>query len=370
MSNPSPPSPTAADPRTARSRGRAGRGTPPPLSVDQLAAGVVSGDRRVLARAVSLIESVRPGDARPARQLLEQLLHRTGGSLRIGITGMPGAGKSTFISRLGIDLCRKGRRVAVLAVDPSSSVSGGSILGDRTRMSELASQPNAYIRPSPTSGTLGGVGRRTREVMLLCEAAGFDVVIVETVGIGQSEAAVADLVDGVIALILPASGDDLQGIKRGLLECVDVIAINKADGENEKPAHRAAADFSAAMAVLHPVPAGRPAVMACSARTGYHIQDVWHAVEHAVADRITTGEYDDRRRRQRLVWLESLVRERLDDLLARSCSASSAFASARQDVTRRGVPPTVAADAVVSALLDEIARSGRGAPADRCGEAT
>src|SRR5215207_9815890 len=227
---------------------------PPPrrreLTVDDYDTGVRTGDVAVLARALTLIESSSPRHQPPAEELLARRLPHTGRSVRVGITGVPGVGKSTFIEALGVHLVGRGRRVAVLAVDPSSGISGGSILGDKTRMARLATNPAAYIRPSPSAGTLGGVARKTRETMLVCEAAGYDVVLVETVGVGQSETVVADMTDCFLALMLPGAGDELQGIKRGLLELVDVIAVNKADGPTRAAAELAAGQYRTALQSL------------------------------------------------------------------------------------------------------------------------
>ncbi|HLU42943.1 MAG TPA: methylmalonyl Co-A mutase-associated GTPase MeaB, partial [Microthrixaceae bacterium] len=223
-----------------------------PLSVDAYVEGVLAGDRAVLARTITLVESRSPRHREAAREVLERLLPHTGGAHRVGITGVPGVGKSTFIDQLGVNLTSAGHRVAVLAVYPTSSRTGGSILGDKTRMERLAVDPDAFIRPSPAGATLGGVARSTRETILVCEAAGFDVVLVETVGVGQSETVVADMVDFFLVLMLAGAGDDLQGIKKGILELADMIAINKADGDNREQAERAAADYRAALHLMRP----------------------------------------------------------------------------------------------------------------------
>jgi LAO/AO transport system kinase len=247
------------------------------LSVDDYARGVLAADRAVLGRAISLIESTKPSDEATAQQVLTRLLSGTGRAMRIGITGMPGAGKSTFIERLGSMLTERGHRVAVLAIDPSSRVSGGSILGDRTRMGKLSSDPRAFIRPSPSGGTLGGIARKTREAMLVCEAAGFDIVLIETVGVGQSETAIADMSDVVVALAIPGAGDELQGIKRGLLELVDLIVVNKAEGENAAKARTAAAEYAAAARVMRGDDThSAVSVLTCSALTG---EGVWRVFE-------------------------------------------------------------------------------------------
>jgi LAO/AO transport system kinase len=281
------------------------------LTVDDYFAGVRSGDVAVLARALTLIESSSPRHQPLAEALLTQVLPHTGCAIRVGITGVPGVGKSTFIEALGLHLVRSGLRVAVLAVDPSSSISGGSILGDKTRMPRLSAELAAYIRPSPTSGTLGGVARRTRESMLVCEAAGYRVVLIETVGVGQSETVVADMTDCFLALMLPGAGDELQGIKRGLLELVDVIAVNKADGPTRTAAELAAEQYRVALQSL----AGRhqdpPAVQTCSALHQEGVEAVWGAVERRHARLTASGELAQRRQRQNLRWLWNLVEDQL-----------------------------------------------------------
>src|SRR5881628_1037098 len=223
-----------------------------PSRPEALAADVRAGDRRALAKAITLVESTRPDHEEAAQRLLGLLLPHTGGAVRVGVSGVPGVGKSTFIEALGLYLIGLGKRVAVLAVDPSSALSGGSILGDKTRMPRLAAAPDAFIRPSPSAGSLGGVTRRTREALLVCEAAGYDVVLVETVGVGQSEYAVASMVDFFLVLMLAGAGDELQGMKRGILELADAVAINKADGDNTTPAAHAAAQYRSALNLLRP----------------------------------------------------------------------------------------------------------------------
>ncbi|MGE3964361.1 MAG: methylmalonyl Co-A mutase-associated GTPase MeaB, partial [Planctomycetota bacterium] len=259
--------------------------SPPPgpgrreLTVEELEQGVRGGDRGVLGRAISLVESQRSDHRDLAASLLSRLLPLTGKAHRIGLSGVPGVGKSTFIETLGRRLLDQGRRVAVLAVDPSSPVSGGSILGDKTRMMLLAGDPRAFVRPSPSSGATGGVGRRTREAILLCEAAGFDVVFVETVGVGQSETVVADMVDTFVLLLIPGAGDQLQGIKRGILEVADVIAINKADGPQRALAQIAQGEYRSALQLLRGGdPGGVPAVLSCSALENVGLDELWAAV--------------------------------------------------------------------------------------------
>jgi len=266
----------------------------------------------MLARAITLIESKRADHQKKARQLVQELLPRTGNAIRVGITGAPGVGKSLTIDTLGSHLTGKGHKVAVLAVDPSSTRTGGSILGDKTRMARLAVDPNAFVRPSPSSGTLGGVAAKTRETMLLCEAAGFDVILVETVGIGQSETAVADMTDFFLALMLPGAGDELQGIKKGLVELADMIAINKADGDNIKRATAAAAEYRAALHILAPrSPNWTPPVLTCSALTGDGIAELWARIlEHR--ERMTnSGEHPALRREQQVKWMWSMLEQRV-----------------------------------------------------------
>jgi LAO/AO transport system kinase len=280
--------------------------------VTDLVARLTSGDRRSLARAITLIESTRPDHRQQAEALVGDILPSTGASLRLGISGVPGVGKSTFIEAFGLHLLDAGHRVAVLAVDPSSPRSGGSILGDKTRMEVLSRHPNAFIRPSPSSGTLGGVARRTREAMLCVEAAGFDIVLVETVGVGQSEIAVAGLTDMFLLLLTPAGGDDLQGIKKGIVELADLIVVNKADGDLMAAAMRAHRDYAAALHLLRPPPGvWSPKVMKCSAITGDGISEVWSAVQefHQVAE--NTGSFNTRRSEQAAAWMWDEITETL-----------------------------------------------------------
>ena len=281
--------------------------------LDALAAGVRAGRRASLARAITLVESRRDDHQVQAGMLLEMLLPWTGQAARVGITGVPGVGKSTFLERLGMDLIRAGRRVAVLAVDPSSQRSGGSILGDKTRMSELAADDRAYVRPSPSGGSLGGVHRKTREAMLLCEAAGYDVVLVETVGVGQSETAVASMVDTFCVLMLPGAGDELQGIKRGILELADVLVVHKADGERLGLARSAARDLHAALRLFGARDAGwQPPVLLASSVLDAEtagIDAVWRAILDHSATLRAAGRFDPRRADQQVQWLWSMVDE-------------------------------------------------------------
>jgi LAO/AO transport system kinase len=277
-----------------------------------LAAGVRAGDRRALAKAITLLESTRPDHRRRADALLDSLLVATGHALRVGISGVPGVGKSTFIESLGTFLTGRGHRVAVLAVDPSSGISGGSILGDKTRMERLSTDERAYIRPSPTSGALGGVAERTREAMLVCEAAGYDVVLVETVGVGQSETAVAGMTDLFVLLQLPNAGDDLQAMKKGIMELADLVVINKADLDLDA-AIRAEAQVTSALRVLRNPGAARAQVrvLRTSALSGDGLAAFWEAIGALRAQREASGEFAERRRRQSLAWLWDEVHARL-----------------------------------------------------------
>jgi LAO/AO transport system kinase len=310
-------------------------------TLDEFEAGVRAGNVAVLARALTLIESSSPRHQPVAEALLTRLLPHTGGAVRVGITGVPGVGKSTFIEALGLHLVRRGRRVAVLAVDPSSGVSGGSILGDKTRMPRLAAERAAYIRPSPSAGTLGGVARKTRESLLVCEAAGYNVVLVETVGVGQSETAVADMSDCFLALMLPGAGDELQGIKRGLLELVDVIAVNKADGPNQAAAELAAGQYRTALESLAGRQEEAPPVLTCSALHGSGVHAVWDAVEGRYARLAAGGSLMGRRRRQTLRWLWALVEERVRQAL----HANAAVKAVRDELERQVLAGTTPAGA-------------------------
>jgi LAO/AO transport system kinase len=268
--------------------------------------------RASLAKAITLIESTREDHQREAQSLLTSLLPDTGRSIRIGITGVPGVGKSTFIEAIGMHVIEQGHKVAVLAIDPSSTRTGGSILGDKTRMGRLAQHESAYIRPSPTSGSLGGVARRTREGMLLCEAAGYDVIIVETVGVGQSEIEVADMVDMFILLLLPGSGDELQGIKKGIVELADLLVVNKADGDLLPQAKRVRTDYAAALRMLHPASEHwQPTAVTCSALEGKGIDAVWEQVENYRSAMHNSGLLDAKRGLQAKAWMWKEIRETL-----------------------------------------------------------
>lgn len=322
-------------------------GAPRPLTAEQHAEGVLAGDRAVLARTITLLESSNVEHRRIAQQVLARLLPHSGGAHRVGITGVPGVGKSTFIDQLGVNLTGAGHRVAVLAVDPTSRRTGGSILGDKTRMERLSVDPAAFIRPSPAGRTLGGVARATREAILVCEAAGFDVVLVETVGVGQSETVVADMVDCFVVLMLAGAGDELQGIKKGVLELADLVAVNKADGPNEERARRAAADYRAALHLMRPAsPTWSPPVLTCSGLTNEGLDELWHQVE-VHRERLTaTGELDARRRDQQVRWLWSMLDERLRDDLRSHPEVVELLESVERSVRDGEVAATAAVDQV------------------------
>lgn len=346
MSGPDPNGPRAAGsgpdgPAATRPRRRE-------LSVADLYAGVRAGDRAVLGRAITLVESNRREHQDRAQELLQRLLPHTGGAQRVGITGVPGVGKSTFVDSLGTWLVQRGHRVAVLAVDPTSALSGGSILGDKTRMERLAAAPEAFIRPSPSGGSLGGVARKTRESLLVCEAAGFDVVLVETVGVGQSETVVAEMVDFFLVLLLAGAGDELQGVKRGILELADLLAINKADGDNLLPAQRARRQYESALELMRPpTPTWRPTVLTCSARHDEGLEPIWRQVEAHRAALAATGEFEAHRRRQLVRWMWSIV----EDYLVGRAHAAPGAAALEQDLLGGRTTPTLAARALLQEVL-------------------
>jgi LAO/AO transport system kinase len=320
--------------------------------VPQLAASILAGDRRALARAITLVESTRPDHRADASALLDAVMASTGRSHRVGISGAPGAGKSTFIEALGLHLVGLGNRVAVLAIDPSSQVSGGSILGDKTRMEELSRDPNAYIRPSPSRGTLGGVARRTREAMLMCEAAGFDVVIVETVGVGQSEVAVAGMVDLFALVLSPAAGDDLQGVKRGIVEIADLIVVNKCDGDLEAAAMRTAADYANAAHFLRArSQAWTARVLRVSALMRQGIGEVWSGVLEHHAALMASGELARRRADQNGQWMWSEINEGLIEFVRSDASTARRIDELEQLVRVGAISPTAAAQQVLGAIV-------------------
>ncbi len=318
---------------------------------DATVAAIREGNRRILAKTITLIESSLSVHQAQAQEILECLLPFTGRAVRLGITGVPGVGKSTFTESLGMMLVEKGHRVAVLAVDPSSTRSGGSILADKTRMERLSVDERAFIRPSPSGGTLGGVARKTRETMLVCEAAGFDVIIVETVGVGQSEITVSSMVDFFLVLMLAGAGDELQGIKKGVLELADAIAINKADGDNVEKAKRARKDYENALHLLKPAsPNWTPPVLTCSARDMNGIGEIWDAVLQHRDIMTQSCELTQNRRQQALSWMWSLVEEGLKDRFYRHPEVQRCLPELMRQVENGTLASTVAADRLLGIL--------------------
>jgi LAO/AO transport system kinase len=329
------------------------------LALDELASRIRGRDRAALARAITLIESTKPAHRARAQALLQVLLPDTGHAHRIGITGVPGVGKSTAIDQLGMNLIAQGRRVAVLAVDPTSRRTGGSILGDKTRMHRLAASAHAFIRPSPTSGTLGGVARRTRETMLLVEAAGYDVVIVETVGVGQSETAVAEMVDFFLVLLLAGGGDDLQGIKKGIIEIADLIVINKADGDNVARAARAAAEYQGALNLLTPLsPSWSPPVLTMSARENRGLDLVWQKIEEHKHIMMATSAFLARRQTQAVTWMHDMLADRLMDEVRSRPRIVERLGQLETEVRLGRLTPAMAVETVMALLRDERAGGG------------
>ena len=316
-----------------------------PADPEKLIRGVRKQDRRLLSNTITLIESARRDHQQLARKIVDEVLPYTGKSIRLGITGVPGVGKSTFIESLGMLLVQNGHRVAVLAVDPSSSRSGGSVMADKTRMEKLAVEENAFIRPSPSGGTLGGVARKTRETMMVCEAAGFDVIIVETVGVGQSETTVASMVDFFLVLMLAGAGDELQGIKRGVLELADALAINKADGDNIEKAQKAAKIYTTALHMLQPASSNwNPPVLTCSALEMTGISDIWQTVLKFHEQFTRSGELEHKRQKQALDWLWSMVEDELKQRFYNNPEIKQRLDQITRAVARGETAPTLAAD--------------------------
>lgn len=320
-----------------------------PRDIDALLRELQNGDRGALARAITLVESTLPADVPDARQLVEACLGSGTDSIRVGITGVPGAGKSTFIEALGLLLAGQGEKVAVLAVDPSSSVSKGSILGDKTRMQQLSRHPNAFIRPSPAGQSLGGVTRRTRETISVCEAAGYRIILIETVGVGQSETAVHGMADFFLLLKIAGAGDELQGIKRGIVEMADAIAINKADGENVPAAERAAARFRQALHLYPPKPGGwTPEVQLCSATEGTGIPEIWSMILAYTERMKTAGVFQEKRREQNLQWFQRALEDAMLEQFYRDPAFREALAAGRKAVAEMQVSPFRAAQSLVA----------------------
>jgi len=320
-------------------------------TVTELADGIRRGDRMLLARGITLVESSLPAHHALAQELLTELLSETGNAARIGVTGVPGVGKSTFLDGFGMQLASAGKRVAVLAVDPSSRLSGGSILGDKARMHRLAQESTAFIRPSPSGTTLGGVARRTRESMLLCEAAGFDVILIETVGVGQSETVVADMVDFFLVLMLPGAGDELQGIKKGILELADVIAVNKADGDNLERAERSQRDYANALHYLTPRNlCWTPKAVCLSGLTGSGLEELWQVIAAHRRLHQEAGVFESQRQAQMGRWMWAQIEERLLSTFQASPTVQAQLAAVEQKVLSGAMPPTAAADYLLSLL--------------------
>ena len=327
--------------------------SPDPEAAAEFLEKVRRGDRRAIARAITLLESTRPDRANRGRALLEALVPDTGTAVRVGITGPPGVGKSTFIETLGLLLLERGQRVAVLAVDPSSPVTGGSILGDKTRMERLSQAEGAFIRPSPSGGSVGGVAHRTREAMLVCEAAGFEVVLIETVGIGQSEVAVASMVDFFLVLLQPGAGDELQGLKKGVLELADALVVNKADGDQKTAAQRTLSEHTQALGLLRPPsPNWRPRALAVSAATGEGVAAVWETVEAHRAALSASGELEARRREQARSWMWSLVEEGLREAFQSDPAVAALIEQVERDVEALRATPAAAARSLLEAFRE------------------
>lgn len=321
-------------------------------------AGILAGERTALARGITLIESNAPRHFEQAQELLQSVMPHTGNSIRVGISGVPGAGKSTFIEALGGYLCREGYRTAVLAVDPSSTLNGGSILGDKTRMEELARNPRAFIRPSPSEGTLGGVHRKTRETMLLCEAAGFDVILIETVGVGQSEAIVRGMSDFFLLLALTGAGDELQGMKKGILELADGIAVNKADGSNKAAAMKTKLEYSRFLHFMEPATKGWTAkAYTCSALYGEGIEELWQDICLFRDTARQSGIWEERRRSQSREWLRSLADEQLRKLFYQNEQIKSLLPQLENEVTAGKKTVSKAVQEAFAVFLDQMKES-------------
>lgn len=333
--------------KQAAARLKSKKGTP---DTRELVQQISRGDTPALARAITLVESTRPEDAELSGEVVDACLEKAGSSIRVGITGVPGVGKSTFIETLGLQLVGLGKKVAVLAVDPTSSLSRGSILGDKTRMQELGRSPGAFIRPSPAGDSLGGVARKTRETITLCEAAGFDVVLVETVGVGQSEIAVHGMVDFFLLLKIAGAGDELQGIKRGVMEMADAVVINKADGPNLPAARRAQSTFSQALHLFPPKENGWvPRVLLCSSTEGTGVREIWELIDSFATGARADGSFEMRRSAQNLHWLKQRLEHLLTSGFYQDPAMQKAYEEMKLRVTRQEISPFRAADELLSA---------------------
>ncbi len=323
------------------------------LTLDEYVAGVINTDRNILGRAITLVESNAQSHFDMGQKLLQRLLPYTGKSIRIGITGVPGAGKSTFIEALGMHLCEQGHKVAVLAVDPSSTVTRGSILGDKTRMELLSRNKNTFIRPSPSNGTLGGVARKSRETILVCEAAGFDVILVETVGVGQSETTVRSMVDFFLLLMIAGAGDELQGIKKGIMELADALLVNKADGDNKIRAKAACIDYNRALHYLAQATEGwYTKAYTCSSLNGEGIEGVWSVINNFRQNVASSGVFEKRRKRQNLDWVYSMVEEHLRTSFFNNTHVGAIRTQIEEAVISGNIPPTVAAQMLIEKYED------------------
>jgi len=317
------------------------------LSVEDYVDGILAHDRTIMARAITLVESNAAAHQETAQAVLQGILPHAGKSVRVGITGVPGVGKSTFIETLGMELCQREKKVAVLAVDPSSTLTGGSVLGDKTRMEELSRQPDAFIRPSPSSGTLGGVARKSRETILICEAGGYEVILVETVGVGQSEVTVRSMVDFFLLLMLAQQGDELQGIKKGVIEMADAILVNKADGDNVTRARQKKAEVQGYLQFLQsPTPGWTPRALTCSAQTGAGVPELWETIGDFSTAMRESGFFEERRKSQAIQWAHSMIEELLKNRFYRDPAIRKQLPATERQITEGKLTPTAAVEAL------------------------